>query len=254
MTFPHHLERSITIQAPRDLVFSFFTDSARWAAWWGAGSTIQPRPGGRVYIRLPGNVEVSGEVLELRAPGEIVFTYGYASGTPFPSGGSRVTVRLDEEGAGTTLHLRHEFAEAEARDHHVQGWRFQLSVFGNAVLNVVHADAAAKVDAWFRAWADPDAASRAATLASVAAPSVQFRDRFSLLDGMDDVLQHITAAQRFMPGIHLERRGDVRHCQGMVLADWAVVTAEGATQGTGTNVFLFAADGRIASATGFWSR
>lgn len=254
MTFTHELKRTVTIQAPRDLVGSFFTDSAPWASWWGPGSTIEARPGGRMLIRHPNNVEVSGDVLEVQAPDRIVFTYGYASGSPIPPDGSRVTIELDADGPGTLLTLRHEFADADLRDRLVQGWRFQLSVLSNAVLNALHADAAAKVDAWFRAWADPDAAARTASLAAIASPSVEFRDRFSLLEGMNDLLSHIAAAQRFMPGIHLERRGDVRHCQGMVLADWAVVDAKGTTQGTGTNVFAFGADGRILSTTGFWSR
>ena len=37
MTLPYRLDRLITIQAPRELVCSFFTESARWAAWWGEG-------------------------------------------------------------------------------------------------------------------------------------------------------------------------------------------------------------------------
>lgn len=51
MHLPYRLDRTITIQAPRETVFRYFTESARWAAWWGAGSTIDPRPGGRMYIR-----------------------------------------------------------------------------------------------------------------------------------------------------------------------------------------------------------
>ena len=90
MNLPHTLDRVITIRAPREIVFSFFTDDARWAAWWGAGSTIDPKVGGRVHIRHPGNVEVSGEVLEIRRPSEFVFTYGFDSGKPIPPGASRV--------------------------------------------------------------------------------------------------------------------------------------------------------------------
>ena len=70
----YSLDRTIVIQAAPDIVFGFFTDSARWARWWGAGSTIDPRPGGKVLIRHPNAVEVSGEVLELDAPRRIVFT------------------------------------------------------------------------------------------------------------------------------------------------------------------------------------
>ena len=37
------------------------------------------------------------------------------------------------------------------------------------------------------------------------------------------------------------------------IADWDVVAPDGATRGTGSNVFTFGADGRIVSATGFWN-
>ena len=69
----------------------------------------------------------------------------------------------------------------------------------------------------------------------------------------DEVAAHVTAAQRFMPGIVMRRRGDVRHCQGLVLSDWEAVGPDGAARGSGTNVFQFGADGRIVAATGFWS-
>ena len=36
MTLPYQLDRIITIAAPRETVFSFFTDNDRWAAWWGS--------------------------------------------------------------------------------------------------------------------------------------------------------------------------------------------------------------------------
>ena len=31
---------------------------------------------------------------------------------------------------------------------------------------------------------------------------------------------HLAAVHKFMPGMRLERRGDIRHCQSHVLADW----------------------------------
>ena len=51
--FSEFLEREITIGAPRETVFAYFTDSERFARWWGAGSRIDPRPGGEVEIRYP---------------------------------------------------------------------------------------------------------------------------------------------------------------------------------------------------------
>jgi uncharacterized protein YndB with AHSA1/START domain len=253
MSFPFQLDRIVTIVAPRDVVFSFFTDSARWATWWGAGSTIDPKRGGRVYIRLPGNVEVSGEVLEIQAPAHLVFTYGYASGTPFAAGGSRVTIKLEDVPSGTRLHLTHEFPDAASRDHHVQGWRFQLSLFSNVVADEVNAGAEDLVDAWFRAWSESDAGLRERAFAQIASRNVSFRDRFSLLDGLDDLVAHTGAAQRFMPGVTLQRNGDVRHCQGTVLADWIWRMANGDERARGTNVFQFGADGKIDAVIGIAS-
>jgi uncharacterized protein YndB with AHSA1/START domain len=251
MTLPHRLDRTITIRAGRDTVFAFFTDAARWAAWWGAGSTIDARPGGDVRIRYPDGTEVSGEVLELLAPERISFTYGYASGQPIAPGGSRVTIELQPDGDGTRLHLWHEFADEATRDQHLQGWRYQLALFSNVVANHLHADAAARVDAWFEAWREVDVERREKSLSAIASAAVRFRDRFGCTEGIADLLPHISAAQRFMPEIQMRRHGSIRHCQGTVLVDWAALTPDGQERGAGTNVFVFAADGRIESVTGF---
>ena len=115
------LDREITICARRETVFRYFTDSERFAKWWGAGSHIDPRPGGAVLIRYPNAVQVTGEVVEIDPPRRIVFTYSYAGKTP--TDGTLVTITLDETGAGTVLKLRHAFSSAKIRDLHVQGWR-----------------------------------------------------------------------------------------------------------------------------------
>lgn len=245
----YQLNRTVTIQAMPEIVFRFFTDSARWASWWGAGSTIDAQPGGKVYIRHPGGVETLGEVLEVDPPRELVFTYGYATGTPIPPGGSRVTIRLEPVEDGTRLHLLHEFAEEAACDAHVQGWRFQLSVFANAVANEVYAGADSAVDAWYAAWTTPGQQERETALAQLVHPEIRFRDRYSLLEGAADLSAHIAAAQRFMPGVSLRRTGGIRHCQGIVLADWAAAGPDGIERMAGTSVFEFAPDGRIRSVT-----
>jgi uncharacterized protein YndB with AHSA1/START domain len=249
----HRLDRTLVIGAPQAAVFRYFTDPARWAAWWGAGSTIDARQGGRVFVRYPEGTEAVGEIVEIDAPSLIVFTYGYVSGTPVPPGGSRVTIRLEPVARGTRLHLVHEFADAAVRDHHVQGWRYQLSLFANVVANDVHGDPDAWADAWFAMWADTDEASRASRLRAMAVPEIRMRDRFSSVEGLDELTQHIGAAQRFMPGLRLQREGSARHCQGVVVADWLAVGPDGQTRGRGTNVFTLTADGKIETVTGLWS-
>jgi uncharacterized protein YndB with AHSA1/START domain len=248
---PHHLTRRIGVRATPETVFSFLTDTPRWAVWCGAGSTIDPRPGGAMYIRFPNGAEAAGAVVEVQAPELFVFTYGYRSGTPMPAGSSRVTIRLEAYRDGTWLDLLHECADVRVRDEHVQGWRFQLSLFGNAVANEVYADAATAVDEWFRAWRIPDDRAREDAFERIVAPTIAFRDRFSVLHGMPDLTGHTGAAQRVMPGIQMHRHGAIRHCQGTVLADWTAVDRDGAERFAGTNVFTFRADGRIESVTGF---
>jgi len=248
----HALERTVLIHARRETVFRYFTDSARWAAWWGAGSSIEPRPGGRVTIRYPNAVEAAGEVVEIEPPVRIVFTYGYAKGEPIAVGASRVTIRLEAHGSGTRLLLQHEFADPAVRDEHVQGWRYQLAVFGNVIADEVHAGAQASVDAWFAAWSETDTALREETLTRLTTDDVRFRDRYSMTDGRADLFPHLAAAQRFMPGLRVARKGDVRRCQETVLADWVMHTAEGQEKGRGTNVFVFDALGRIRVVVGFW--
>jgi len=251
LDFPYRLERTVVINAKPEAVFRFFTDSARWASWWGAGSTIDAKPGGRVYVRHPNGVESLGDIVEVQPVERIVFTYGFASGKPIPPGASRVTIRLEPDESGTRLHLLHEFEEAGPCEEHVQGWRFQLSLFSNAVANEVHAGAAQAVDAWFDAWVIPDEAARGQQLTEIATPDIRFRDRFSLLDGISDLSAHIGASLRFMPGMGLRRKGNVRQCQGTVLADWIAAGADGKERASGTSVFTLAPDGRIAAVTGF---
>jgi uncharacterized protein YndB with AHSA1/START domain len=253
VSLPFALDRRVVIRARPTTVFRHFTDSERWAAWWGAGSTIDARPGGAVYIRHPNAVEVTGEVVEIDPPRSITFTYGYASGQPFPPGGSRVTIRLAEDRQGTRLELHHEFTAEKDREHHVQGWRYQLALFANVVADFALAGAARRVDAWFAAWSEPDAARRTQQLDLAVSPEVRFRDRFSLVEGRADLDPHLAAVHVFMPGHRIERAGELRQCQGTGLADWIMRGPDGAEKGRGTNVFGFDADGRIADVVGIWS-
>jgi hypothetical protein len=127
-------------------------------------------------------------------------------------------------------------------------------LFANVVANELHSGAGGLVDAWFEAWAEPDDARRTELLHRIAAPDVRFRDQYSLLDGIPDLMAHISASLRFMPGIRLQREGELRHCQGTVLADWIVLMGDGQRRATGTNVFQLSPDGRITAVTGIWNQ
>lgn len=248
MTTDNKLEHTILIRATQQTVFRYFTDSKRFAAWWGEGSQIEPRPGGAVRIVYPGGVVASGEVIELAAPERIVFSYGYQDpAKPIGPGGSRVTITISAapDQDGTLVHLVHDrLPDAATRDMHVPGWRYQLALFANVAANEQHAAVRDRVDAWFAAW-------NGGALEGVT-DDVALRDAYACVSGREQLLAHIAAARVHLP-MTLARAAEPRHCQGMVLCDWSASTADGTLRARGTNVFELAADGRIRAVTGFWA-
>ena len=250
----HTLERTVTISARRETVFAYFTDGARFAAWWGAGSAVDARAGGAVRIRYPNGVIAAGEVVEIEAPRRFVFTYGYEDPAKgIPPGGSRVTVTLDEVPAGTLLHLRQDLPDAAARDAHAPGWRFQLSLLANVAAREAHADLGDVIGRFFMAWNTLDPEARRAMLASAVTPEITFRDPYAAVTGVDDLAAHIGAVHTFMPGMALTPAGEARQCQGTALCEWVARDADGQPRGAGTNVFTLAPDGRILACVGLWN-
>lgn len=245
------IERTILILAERETVFRYFTDPERFAAWWGAGSTIEGRVGGKMRIRFPNGESASGEVLEI-VPGEfIAFTYGYDSpGKPIPPGGSRVTVALQCRRGGTLVTLRHEVSDVKTRDAHVAGWRHQMAVFSTVVANEQHAGLAGVLDRYFAAWNARTPEARLAALEASVADDVEFRDAFGALFSREELAAHLALIPIHMPGMTLRRAGEPRQCQGRGLVDWTTEGPDGAAKARGTNVFTLAPDGRLAGVTG----
>ena len=246
------LERRIAICARPDTVFRFFTDSSRFARWWGEGSRIDPRQGGEVFIRYPDGRTASGEIVEIDPPRRIVFTYQYPGG--IPSGGSLVTITLAADASGTVLNLTHAFSSDKIRDAHVQGWRYQLALFSKAVAEEGLPKTVERVDAWLAGWGHPDAGRRRDLLRSCATPDVLFRDAFSATAGLDDLLANLEAVQHFMPGIVLTRDGDVGLSHGTAIARWIAKRQTGEALGRGTNVYDLSPDGFFSRVVGFWER
>lgn len=248
----HSLERSLLIRAPREVVFRYFTDPERFARWWGEGSTIEPKVGGEVRIQYPGGVVMKGEVLALRQDASIAFTYGYENSHPeLPPGSSRVTITLTEDAAGTLVKLVHELPSEKMRDAHVPGWRYHMAVFANVVANDHHEGAAATVDRWFEAWAEADVERRSELLEACATEDVSVNDPYACFAGRDELVGHITNTQVHMPGIVMQRDGDVRHCQGTLLFAWVAKAPDGTQVAQGSSVARLAPDGRVEGVTGF---
>jgi uncharacterized protein YndB with AHSA1/START domain len=245
------VERTVVIRARRATVFRYFTDAGRFAAWWGAGSSIEGRPDGEVQIRYPNGSTAGGKVLEIVDGERIVFTFGYdGADKPIPRGGSRVTITLDDHADGTRVRLLHEVADAPTRDAHVPGWRFQLSRFADVVAAEEHADVAALADRFFAAWNEADEAKRRDTLDAIVTDDVEFRDAWAAIAGRDELAAHIAAARMHMPGALIRRDERIAHCQGTAVAKWIWFAADGAIISRGINVITLAPDGKIAKVVG----
>jgi uncharacterized protein YndB with AHSA1/START domain len=248
------VEREVHIRAKRGTVFRYFTDSSRFAAWWGEGSSIDPRPRGKVQIRYPNGVTAGGEVVEMVEGSRIVFTYGYDDPEkPIARGGSTVTITLQDApggahtGTGTLLRLEHRVDSAAVRDAHVPGWRFQLSVFANVVAADEAGAVAELVDRWFACISG----ACADALDVIVTDDVELRDRFACITGKEDLRAHLAASRMHTPDVQLERDGEPRFCQGTALVDWVARKTKGnESVASGTNVFEIEG-GRVASVIGF---
>ena len=215
---------------------------------------IEPRPGGAVHIRFPNAIVAGGEVVEIVPPESVVFSYGFESGQPIPIGASRVTITLEETPRGTLVKLHHELPNAEVRDEHVQGWRYQLAVFANVVAREAHAGAGVARRPLLRLLGR-DRRRRRRSRARRGRGRRSWRSAIPTpaRPASTTSIAHIAASQRFMPGIVLARQGEPRQCQG---AGARRLGREGPgrdPRARGTNVFELD-EGRPhrPRVTGFW--
>jgi len=247
------VERVIEIAAPLEVVFSFFQDSQRFASWWGAGSTIQPKVGGAVHVVYPGGATAGGTIESIDPPRRIVCTWGYSASKSMPPGGTRLEITLEPVAAGTRVRLLHSGIPSDAEvPEQQQGWRYHLAQFSKAASAIAHANAARTIDQWFAGWNTADATEREKLLEGCATPGVVFRDQFSATDGLADLVPHLAAFHVHMPGMSIARSGDVQVCHNTCLVGWQAKGPDGSPMGGGRNFVEFAPDGRIARVHGFW--
>jgi uncharacterized protein YndB with AHSA1/START domain len=114
------------IEAPPPVVYSYLTDSDRWAAWQGAAATIEAAPGGQFSMRMGNGMEALGRFVELVPGRRVVFTWGWAGHPAVPPGSSTVEIDLVAEGGGTVLRLTHRGLPDDEVATHTAGWHHYL--------------------------------------------------------------------------------------------------------------------------------
>ncbi len=135
---------SRVFDAPRELVFSAWTDSRHVAEWWGPNgftTTVQEmdvRPGGvwRFVMHAPNGEDYPNRVVfrDVTPPERLVYVHG--SDDPDDDASFEATVTFDDEAGKTRLTLRQTYATAEQREfaarefHAVEMGHQSLARFG----------------------------------------------------------------------------------------------------------------------------
>jgi uncharacterized protein YndB with AHSA1/START domain len=101
------LEQEIWIDAPRDQVFDYLTDSEKLLRWMGGSAQLDPVPGGKYLVAFKEGWISRGEFVQVIRPERVVYTVGWEGNSEFPPGSTRVEITLSEEDGGTRLLLRH---------------------------------------------------------------------------------------------------------------------------------------------------
>ena len=109
----------------------------------------------------------------------------------------------------------------------------------------------AVVDAYFLVWNEGDAAQRRLAAAAAFTVDVEYVDPMAAVAGQDGMTHLVGAVHQQFPGHRFVRTGPVDRHHDRVRFTWDLVAPGGAVVASGTDVASLAADGRIASVTGF---
>jgi uncharacterized protein YndB with AHSA1/START domain len=120
----------VRVDAPIEIVRTYFTDPKRIVEWWPTRATVDLRIGGNLEFEFdqPGGRtdRAKGTFTEL-ARDRIVLTWGFEHDADLPPGSSSVEITLEPDGPATVVRLEHRGLPETHRRSHDQGWAFFLS-------------------------------------------------------------------------------------------------------------------------------
>lgn len=122
-----------TFEAPRDVVYSIWTDIEHVRKWWGPKAFTATlaewdfRVGGAYRIAITseryGENWMGGRFIDIVANRRIVFTFAWEGANDSIGNETLVTVTFEEEGGKTTQSFHQTpFQNTDTRDSHVGGW------------------------------------------------------------------------------------------------------------------------------------
>jgi uncharacterized protein YndB with AHSA1/START domain len=135
--------------APRDVVFKFWTEPEQFAKWWGPAGYYTPpedvvielRAGGRFQLHMVqtatgAEVWVHGEIVEVVAPEILAISMDVPRPIGLPPMKTIVRVEFDDLGDKTRITLRQgPFATAEQREQTAAGWIHSFGTLDQLLLS-----------------------------------------------------------------------------------------------------------------------
>ncbi len=109
----------IFVQASPQLAYRAFTNSTSLREWLCDVSTVEPHPGGRIYLWWRGDFYSSGHYLELDENKKVKFRW-YSNIDPAPT---EVTVAVMEKDGGSLIRLDHAVPDDPAWTQKVESFR-----------------------------------------------------------------------------------------------------------------------------------
>ena len=126
----------VRVDAPIEIVRTFFTDPKRLVEWWPTRATIDARLGGELEFEFDqpdGRTDrAKGTFTEL-ARDRIVLTWGFERDADLPPGSSSVEITLESDGPATVVRLEHRGLPETRRRSHDDGWGYFLGRLDSAV-------------------------------------------------------------------------------------------------------------------------
>jgi len=116
---------SVTIEAPPEHVFRFFTEPPSMVRWMGDYAVLDATPGGEFTVDIQG-VPVRGRYLEVEPPHRLLISWGHAGSERLPPGASTLEVLLRVVEGGTEVQVIHSGLPEPEAAKHAQGWPYFL--------------------------------------------------------------------------------------------------------------------------------
>lgn len=124
------------VVAPPEEIFPYLIEPEKILTWMGMSVDVEPRPGGKFWIRVNETDVVVGQYLEVEPPQRVIFTWGWEGSIDVPPGSSTVTITLIPNTDTTTVELRHSGLPGGGADDHRKGWAALLPRLADAAHRV----------------------------------------------------------------------------------------------------------------------